>query len=296
MADYPTYTDLLKPSSNISVDDFYQGADVNNCLNHDIAHTTSPPSPIGTPYFAAEHIYEGNWILNFFLHLHDSEKIGCQEMRDIFFAPNQGAGVGRAPVKGEENGKKWVQDIMAGLASSQNSQLLVFLRQNINGAKFRIFMDGNNIIEESVWKNAKPNEKMEKIATVGRAMDYLHQDDIGRKLKKTAENVEAALDQIVAAAASNPQLATALGKYAKKGALAKKHRQWVSSFVSSRNDVARTSIRRWASEASVQVEATLPGTPRATPTPARAHTDPTLSFLDVLQTAPPKGFDHGKWL
>lgn len=287
MANYPQYADWARPNSPVTgVDGFYLASNVKDCLNHKISKTTSPPNPTGTPYFAMEHIYEGNWIVNFLRDLVDSEKVGCQEMKDIFFQEGISTNNARAD--------SWIKAIMASLGSTVNQNLLVFLRQNINGAKYRIFLEGNDIIDEQrSWRPAAPTAKLEKLAVVGRAMDYLHQDDVGKKLKATAEKVEATLEALVAAAKNNEDLKKALGKYAEPGKLAKKHRAWLSTFMSERNEVARTSMMRWASEAYDTIDPTTPGHKRPT---GAAITDPTHKSLDAWQTKAPVGFDVAAWL
>ncbi|KAF2793535.1 hypothetical protein K505DRAFT_375265 [Melanomma pulvis-pyrius CBS 109.77] len=279
MARYPQFSDRIA-APHVTVSEFFQAVDATNCLDHAVTTTGNPPNPsnIGTPFFAMEHIYEGNWILNFLRYLHESENISCDDMASIFFAP---ASTNNA-------GDTWIQAIMESLGSTVNQDLLVFLRQNINGAKHRIFEDGNNIIEEAKFRNAKPTEKLARIATVGRALDYLAQPAVGSKLKKTAEKVEETLNALVAAIAAS-QDAGKLGDLASGDKLAKKHRKWLHSFMSSRNGVATRSVKRWASEASEELDKTTPGQPRATK--VGRHTEPTLSFLQALQTQPPSGFN-----
>jgi phage anti-repressor protein len=279
MAKYPTFTDYTRANFPCSVDRFYEGEKTADCLNHKISFATTPPAPIGTPYFAMEHIYEGNWIVNFLRELVDNESVACDEIQNIFFEPNRGG-----------SGDKWIKEIMASLGSTQNQDLLVFLRQNLNSAKYRIFMDGNDIIGDDTWRTAVENKNMlEKIATVGRAMDYLEKDDVGERLKKTVIKIEETLNKLVDAAESNEDLKKALGKYAKKGLLADKHRDWLSKFMASRNAHAQTQISKWASTAS-----TLIFTGTATPTSGKPLE--TWKSLSKWQHNPADGFNASKWL
>lgn len=231
-----------------------------------------------------EHIYEGNWILQFLRHLESdsTETLACGDIKTVFFNETLGPN-GDTP---------WIKTVMAALGSTENQHLLVFLRQNINSAKHRIFdaKTNNNIIADDTWKNASPKEKLEKLAVVGRAMDYMGQTQIGRIVKESAESVEKALDAIVAAAQENDDLKGALGGWADEGTLKKEHRQWLSKFVVGRNGFAQTKMMRWASEASELLN------PTSTLIPGQTHTDKTLAFLAALQTAPPEGFVATRWL
>jgi hypothetical protein len=284
MADYPTFSNWLEPSSSISIPHFYLASDTADCLNYQISSTSSPPNPVGTPLFAMEHIYEGNWILQFLRHLESSSGLDCDEIKTVLFDKNLGPTANTA----------WITTLMAALGSTQNQHLLVFLRQNINGVKYRIFdaEHNNNIIGADTWKDASPKAKLEKMAVVGRAMDYLHQDEISRRVKESAESVEQALEDIAAAARAqgNDELKEALGDWAEQGKLKNEHREWLSSFMESRNGFAQTKMMSWASEASVLFD------PTPTLQPGQTHADKTLAHLAALQTAPPEGFVASKWL
>lgn len=282
MAKYPRFSDYKNPSFSCSVDRFYEGEDVSDCLNHKISFATTPPSPVGTPVFAMEHIYEGNWILGFFRELEKDQDIECGDIKDIFFSDKRGAPQGADD--------KWIREIMASLGSTQNQDLLVFLRQNINEAKNRMFTDGNDVIADDTFKAAMKNGQMfNRIATVGRAMDYMGQDDVAERLKQTAIKVEAALDQLAAAAQTNEELKKALGKYAQKGVLAKKHRTWLSTFLASRNTHVQTQISKWASSASTMI---FTGT--ATPTAGKPLE--TWKSLSKWQSHPQAGFQASVYL
>jgi hypothetical protein len=284
MAEYPKYSNWLEPTSSINIDHFYLAEDTADCLNYKISSTSSPPNPVGTPAFAMEHIYEGNWITQFLGHLEKSSALPCSDIQSVFFDKNLGPSAGTP----------WITSLMAALGSTQNQHLLVFLRQNINGAKYRIFdaEHNNNIIGDDKWKNADKHEKLELMAVVGRAMDYMHQSEIGRRVKESAESVEKVLEDIASAARAqgNDDLKAALGNWAAQGKLKSEHRQWLSSFMESRNAFAQTKMMDWAKEASAAFD------PTPTLQPGETHTDKTLATLAELQKTAPEGFVASAWL
>lgn len=290
MAEYPTYKSRTDKPHIVTVSDWYQAANPTDCLNHKITTTAAnPPTSSHTnPIFAAEHVYEGNWVVNFLRFLHESEGIACEDMKALFFTP--------AANQTNNTGATWAQALMESLGSQTNQHLLVFLRQNINGAKFRIFMDGNDIIAEKGFKDAAARGKMERVAVVGRALDYLAQPHVGSILEDTAKKVEETLDALATAAAASSELKGKLGELEKGGKLKRKHRSWLNGFLESRNKVATRSVKRWASEASEAYETETPGLPRSTDSAGRVHhSDKTLSFMQALQTDPPRGFNAAKY-
>lgn len=286
MAQYPTYNSRTNNPHAITISGWYQAKDSGDCLNHGITTTAANPPPNGNPIFAAEHIYEGNWIVNFLKHLHDKEHLTCPDMKALFFSDTTT----------NNAGKTWVQAMMESLGSNVNQDLMVFLKQNINGAKFRMFMDGNDIIGERDFTNDKAKEKMEKMAVVGRAIDYMAEPHIGDILLDTAKKVEDTLNHMAAAVAADANLKGKLKHLESGTTLAKLHRSWLNDFMSARNAVATKSMIRWAEMASKAYEKENPGSPRTTDAHGKVnHADKTLKFLQALQTAPPKGFNAGKY-
>jgi hypothetical protein len=285
MASYPQFRDYTALPHIVTVSEFFQAVNPTNCLDHAVTTTANPSNSAG-PHkatFSMEHIYEGNWILNFLRHLQQTEDLDCSDMETLFFTATTT----------NNAGKMWVQALMESLDSRTNQDMLVFLRQNINGAKFRIFNDGDSIIAAEGFDAASSVDKLAKIAIVGRALDYLAHPSIGKKLLATAQSVE---DTLNALAAQNPE--GLLGPLAEKGVLEKKHREWLHGFMSTRNAFATLQIQEWASAASEQILKTMER--HATTTVgAQAsktrHTEPTLKFLQELQDEPPNGFDAGTW-
>lgn len=285
MAEYPTfktYTD--KPGIVTGINGFYQAADSTDCLNHKITTTAAPAAAV-KPKFAAEHIYEGNWMVNFLRFLHEKEGFSCPDMKALFFTADATNNAGTT----------WAQALMESLGSQVNQNLLVFLRQNINGAKFRIFMDDNDMIAEEPFQADKASGKMERIATMGRAIDYMAQPQIGSIVLDTAKSVEETLNELAKAAAESDALKGKLKHLESGTKLASKHRDWLNGFMQTRNAIATDSMKRWASQASDAYETETPGLPRSTVDGTVVHGDKTLEFLQALQTAPPTGFNADKY-
>jgi hypothetical protein len=277
MASYPQFSDRVALPRSITVSEFFQAVNPTNCLNHEVMTTGNPPNPVDVKgsVFVMEHVYEGHWILNFLRYLQVSEDIDCDDMDTIFFTP----------ATTNNDGVTWAQAIMESLGSTKNQDLLVFLRQNINGAKHRIFEDGNNIIGSEGFHAASLTDKLGKIAIVGRALDYLSHPSVGEKLLATAENIERTLDALV----SSPDAKSRLGTVAEGDNLKEKHRKWLHSFMKSRNSFATKQMKEWASVASEEIVKTMPRQASKT-----RHTEPTLNFLQALQTDSPKGFSAEK--
>ncbi|KAF2735733.1 hypothetical protein EJ04DRAFT_575886 [Polyplosphaeria fusca] len=290
MAYYPTTGNVVKNPSKYNIPLWYQAATSTDCIEHEVTKTMDTPpgyptNDIGPPHeiFAAEHIYEGVFILNFLNHLHTSESLSCSAIDKLFFTPTTT----------NNKGKNWAMALMESLGSATNLNDLVFLRQNINGAKARILDDNNNIIGHEVFRAAPGTQKLELMAVAGRALSYLSQPAIGALMRDTAARVEDTLDALVAFAASaeNTEYATALGKFTQAGALAATHRASLSGFVRSRNSVARKSMSSWAKVASTELAATTTGEAHVLKDRSR-----TMEFLGALQTAPPRGFDVAAYL
>jgi hypothetical protein len=279
MASYPKFSDRIALPQSITVSEFFQAANPTNCLNHEVMTTGNPPNPaeVKGSVFSMEHVYEGHWILKFLRYLQVSEDIDCDDMDTIFFKP----------ATTNNDGVTWAQALMESLGSTKNQELLVFLRQNINGAKHRIFEDGNNIIGSQGFKAASPIDKLGKIAIVGRALDYMSHPSVGEKLLATAENIERTLDALV----SSPDAKGKLGDIAEGDNLKEKHRKWLHSFMKSRNSFAIKQMKGWASAASMDIVKTMSGQASRT-----SHTEPTLSFLQALQTDSLDGFSAEKYV
>lgn len=183
MAEYPQLADWKKAGSSLSISEFYYAKNTDDCLNHQIAVTnTEPPASAGTGVMATEHIYEGNWILNFLRMLDNTNAdasgdtnpngLTCDMMHDLFFTESH-------QIPASNPASTWAQALMESLGSAANDDLLVFLRQNINKRKHLIFAE-SNIIADNTFKSASSLDKLKKMVVVGRALSYLSKPNIGK--------------------------------------------------------------------------------------------------------------------
>jgi hypothetical protein len=287
-APFPQFTDLTRAGTiSVSVSDFYQAHNSADCLDHRITHaTTLPPLSSGQAkyQFEMEHIYEGAWISNFLSWLEKTEKIPCTDMHDIFFTPRSTNNAGAS----------WAQALMHSLGSTTNQADLVFLWKYENGMKRLLFSD-NDIIASTRWRTSDAEWKIKKIATVGRAMAYMGEPDIGAKLLDSAKRVEATLNAMVASLPA--ATLERLGDLGEADEMARRHRRWLNGFMVSRNEVARTSMSSWASEASKEFVKSSPAAAVASASDASRAREwtRTTSLLWALQTEPPRGFDGAKY-
>jgi hypothetical protein len=284
---YPSFNDRTKTTVAVKVTDYYAAADPTNCLNHQITHETAIPAHItGTPkpLYQMEHIYEANWVARFLRDLTESSGLGCKDVKRIFFD---------TPTN-DPLASNWAQALMESLGSAINQDDLVFLWDDINRAKAVIFGPGDIIAKDrwaaSEWYNGKGTTtihdaswRVNKIATIGRAMDYMAQPAVGTKLLLTVSRIERTL-KTLNAKLSGPDLAMA-------GNLALHHRNWFNRTMAERNVFAAGEMSRWAKDASATFVGETPKEVAASVTERLDKWESTTSFLWALQTGRPKAFD-----
>jgi hypothetical protein len=195
------------------------------------------------PLYQMEHIYEANWIPRFLKDLPRSSDLNCADIKRLFFTETKTSiGVNTT----------WAQALMQSLGSTVNQDDLVFLWNDINRVKNVIFDDGDVIAKQRwdahVWTAGKkvethsPEWRLNKIATIGRAMDYMAQGNVGKKLLLTVERVEKTLDALVVTLEGDNKKAA--------GYLSGLHRKWFNENMSSRTRKLVGDMKRWASDAS----------------------------------------------
>jgi hypothetical protein len=291
MASYPQLKDHVNPTVAVRVTDYYHASQSTNCLNHQITHVPTAPmwqkGEPDKPLYQMEHIYEANWIPRFLKDLPRSSGLNCADIKRIFFSETT-TNIGVSTT--------WAQALMESLGSTINQDDLVFLWDDINRVKNVIFDDGDVIAKQRwdahVWTVGKkkkvethsPEWRLNKIATIGRAMDYMAQGNVGKKLLMTVERVEKTLDALVATLGKDDK--------DKAGDLGGLHRRWFNENMSSRNRKLVGDMKKWASDVSRSFTEATPRPVVASVTGRLEEWESTTRFLDRLHTGTTGDFDE----